>query len=838
MQLVSGLEAFLELRHTRAALSGWILLSMAPLAYVADYWVIFFSVFACEFIARLLVLVLRREGILTDLRRSIVELVMLALDLFALLSFLPVHVLGSNARYLRVLRLSRLLLLVGYWGPMVLNLISVMLKRERRQQLWFLFLAMTISTILASIFLDQFARAELTHLLNRPVDFLEIFWWSFRQIQDPGNLVGRPFSAVVVLTSLGLTMMGLFLFSFLIGIGTNVVAEMIDISREQPMGLKGHSVVINLTHYSHYFLSEVVAYYRKQVKRPRWILLGREQDPPEYLAAPEFRDFVYRRGNAYHSEDLARMDVSTAKRIIIHSNPQAEDPDSETISTLLSVRRANRQARVVAEIIDEKNIPIALRAGGHTATITVPTEIFVALYLAKLIIHPDIQPLIDELIGTRGDEAYSYIYPSATERSGDGLTSPLAFMKLLRWALEEHDVIIIGLVTKPANAQRQVPFEIGVNPPQSELPSNEIRGLVGITHRFREFRRAAHEFPNQRFESPIMGGIQVAAVADLRVSLSPVVDPSVKILIGNYQSWMGKLLEQLVLNAATTTIYIMVPGAAEIRTAKRDVENYSSSIRRFQNPDQHPIPTAGEFKVRDDGGLHYIPQGGGAPRGAIFFVDGNSASRDDLLKTTSNGYSLFDIDVVLFMSDERTKGDPDAKTVLSLLKILNLHGHPQFGQRFKPTLRVIAGLQDMRKGELVESRFEQEDQGYRTLPISIFSVERIRNQFMFQSIVVPGFDALFGELLGAWGADLMECEPQLPDGLLGAETVTFRDLLYYLYQQYQMILVGVTLQLRDGQRTTTVNPKPGQQGYEFTLRELHRAFVIAAANYRAAAKAD
>src|SRR5690606_29446108 len=61
--------------------------------------------------------------------------------------------------------------------------------------------------------------------------FLTRLWWSFRQIQDPGNMLAAPDQAVGVLVSLALTLFGLFLVSFLIGLGADIVRELVELNR-------------------------------------------------------------------------------------------------------------------------------------------------------------------------------------------------------------------------------------------------------------------------------------------------------------------------------------------------------------------------------------------------------------------------------------------------------------------------------------------------------------------------------------------------------------------------------------------------------------------------------
>ena len=51
---------------------------------------------------------------------------------------------------------------------------------------------------------------------------MHVFWWSFRQLPDPGNLITSPTHLAVVLASLAMTFSGLLFFSFIIGISAGL----------------------------------------------------------------------------------------------------------------------------------------------------------------------------------------------------------------------------------------------------------------------------------------------------------------------------------------------------------------------------------------------------------------------------------------------------------------------------------------------------------------------------------------------------------------------------------------------------------------------------------------
>src|SRR5690606_11328379 len=104
-----------------------------------------------------------------------------------------------------------------------------------------------------------------------------------------------------------LSVFGLFLVSFLIGLGTDVVRELLELSRLRPTGLQAHTVVVNITPSTRRLLSELMGYYQKLVPSdapllsagwwtdlrrrgfggPRFVIVGNPEEPPDFLRQPE-----------------------------------------------------------------------------------------------------------------------------------------------------------------------------------------------------------------------------------------------------------------------------------------------------------------------------------------------------------------------------------------------------------------------------------------------------------------------------------------------------------------------------------------------------------------------
>ena len=268
------LQRILENSVSRIVLSAAIIISLVPHDWLGidDAW--FIALFGPEVIARA-VLAFRKESrpVLPGRKLEIGwraptsnELWLLALDLIAVLSFLPVVASAFvSARWLRLFRLSRTILLLRYWAPVVNDLWTVTRRPERRRQIVFIFGTLIIICFAGAVMLDHVTTDvgddfDGDGVVGDPHDheFLVRMWWAFRQLEDPGNLLASPHDAGTLVVSVLLTLAGLFVISFIIGMGTDVVMDLSDLSRMRSPGLRGHTVIVNATTHSRRLLRELL----------------------------------------------------------------------------------------------------------------------------------------------------------------------------------------------------------------------------------------------------------------------------------------------------------------------------------------------------------------------------------------------------------------------------------------------------------------------------------------------------------------------------------------------------------------------------------------------------
>jgi hypothetical protein len=481
--------------ETRLILSSAIIVSLLPFGWVTRLDAGFFLLFSLEFVLRAL-LIFRGEGTyahgnpqgvaptnaeLAPLRGwqwpSYGTLLLLVLDLLALLSFVP-GMLGidpGETRWLRLFRLSRMLLLLSYWAPLVRDVWSVMRRQERAQQvvlMGFVVLALSFAgaVVIDQLHLegdipvdydgDQIVGVDEDGEALDPDDrrFFVHLWWAFRQIQDPGNMLTSPKHAAAVVVSVALTIFGLFMVSFLIGLGTDVVRELMALTRLRPPGLRGHTIIVNIDPSTQQLLHELLRYSRKLLpsgslslgwlaqllrnttKRGlgggQYLVVGRNSDPPDFLRQPDLAHVAYRQVQIDEESFQSRTDVVEAQRVVLLADLRATDPDAETIQALITINETlgeaddqsarhdsmfgrepkRRRARLlIAEVLDESNVPAARAAitgdgRGHTRAFVIPSERLISQFIACVVFRPGVGHVLEELLTSRGHELYTLFF--------------------------------------------------------------------------------------------------------------------------------------------------------------------------------------------------------------------------------------------------------------------------------------------------------------------------------------------------------------------------------------------------------------------------------------------
>ncbi len=414
MSVIEFVRRVVENRYVRIALSVLIVFSLLPFGQVHQWDGYFFVIFSIEFLLRLTVF-------LADYKKglSLKELILLLLDLSAVISFGIVIEAAHPMRLGRVARLIRLLYLSRLVDQVVKDFMNIARRRwyESKLIVFTIMVATLISAIVISAFNPRynFDEDQPSHHsvyknsdkeINKGIKenahkqsnskpdtivFTKVLWWSFRQMEDTGNLVKTPHTdALIFLLSLFLTITGVIVMSFIIGIGNYLISEIIEHRRNRDVDAKRHLVAIIPDIRNFLMIERLVAIFEKNrenslweqfvffFKRQKFVLVSTKTAFPTMLYNRRFSNVDYRGGNTADTGLLTRAKVAAAKRIVIASDDlRGESADAHTLSTLLAIRSVREQEKrssereeeqkIYAEILYSQNTVAAAYAGGGTA---------------------------------------------------------------------------------------------------------------------------------------------------------------------------------------------------------------------------------------------------------------------------------------------------------------------------------------------------------------------------------------------------------------------------------------------------------------------------------------
>jgi len=816
---IDRIERALQSVGVRALLSVLILASLVPHPddHLTD--LLFLGVFGLELTLRLVVLVRRRgaRDVRTTRQRALSG-VFLALDLLALSTFVPWAGLTglTDARWLRLLRLLRLLLLIGYWSPVWRDTWAVLSRHDRMRQLTLLGLIVMLFAFAGATVLSHLPVGGTDFDGDAAIDaddahFWPRLWWAFRQVQDPGNMVGDPGEIAVVLVSLLLTVAGVFVVSFLIGLATDVVRELVTLARNRPLGWKDHTVIVHATPGLPRLLAELTGYYERLFRRPRFVVADLAEEPPAALRTGALAAVRWRQIDARGEGLVEHADVQNARRVVVLAKADAPFPDAHVAATVLDVREANARAWLVVEVLDPNNAAAARVAGG-ARTVVVATDKLLGLWTLAAIARAEQIPIAWELLATRGgSEIYScFLDADGLDGPGTPWMPPLTPLSDVveaalsdRWrgpgGRQERGAVVPLGVVYGRHGQRfgeaHDEGELVLGPERVE--AHPVRALVAIGDHFDEVQRftlALHRGAVAPSRNETVG-----AAPDLGAP-TRVAHPR-KVLMCGFRPGSVVVAAGL-LGEPGTTIVLVMRHEESVRQAAQAFREHGLGERRGRC-------FSGRFEER---GQRFEWRPDDAPAGEPGTV--TLAQADWTSERTLAGHEpgighVADYDLVLLMGAHGP--EYDGRNAIACLKIADLaRAHPgRFGEGF----RVVAGIADRELGRRLEERYARAAAS-RGLRLEVIPTEDLRALFVFQSIAVPGWEWIFLDLLGPGGQGFI----RLPLVAPGEGDWSFGELARALAGRG--VLVG--LELVDGTRRYAPPP-----AWRFAERDLAAVWLLA-----------
>jgi hypothetical protein len=801
-------DEFLESRLARLVLVVLVIVSLLPLGAIdLALRPVFLGVFGVELFARF---TLWRQGTRVTTPSGIAFGVA---DALAFVSFLPLEGLFSEhtVQLLALLRLMRLFMLVRFARDLARDIYAILTRREQLQTLGLVTGAVVVLSFVSAVILSQLAIDMGT--LGRDVPFLERLWWSFRQLESADNLVqhlsGHP---VLTVLSLLLTLTGVFLISFIIGVGANIVDQVVRAERRRDLNYRGHTVVIGAVHDGEDLVREFVRMYAKnrQIPSPErlwtWLrytrptgartfprvaLLSRKDEPPDYLVEPIMRWVVYRQGDESESESLRRIAIAQAKRAIVLGHQSLGwEADAATVASVAALRAHNRDCHVYAEVNDPGARDIVLDVGGpNTVALDVPR--FLGMFLCQHLLMPGVERLYRDLLTADGSELYTHIYVDAADHAAFAARgSPLRWDDLAALAAEQGVVLVgVYLGDQPVklNARGVVPMQGLVrwlNPAadvvdasvqalgarRGLVPADKLRGLIGIADGYLQLRTFAAAVaagrPAARTPLPLPSTIQA-----IDACLRPVLPGPSRIAMVGYSEALPSLLQELArfVPGVDVRLFLSARGDERVPLGRR----LASLQVGFDEDD--PLPgRAGRVLPLERGG-----------RLALFTHDG-----PDLAQFAADQLSQ-PVDAAVFLS-EPEGGDRDARTAMRVLRFVRAleEGRVAHGD----TLHVLAEFLSVDKGEHLQQHIDGRRCGFASndaVRLTLIAKETIKSYFMVHSSFVPGVAEIYDDLLEERGQDIVRfpfvAVPAAPS------TISLRELAL-AFSPRQAIPIAIELQ--------------------------------------------
>ncbi|WP_104985072.1 hypothetical protein [Sorangium cellulosum] len=833
------LAGALETRPVKLVLSILILVSVLPIPALDDELRPYFlGIFGVELVLRAVLLRHQRQGP-HGRGTPRLDVLLFAFDVLAWMSFLPLEQLldAHAAHALPMLRLSRLFLLLRFTREIALDFYAIMTRRELLEQFGLVTLAVWGLAFGAAVLLGHLG---ITHDYDGrgpapDVSILDRIWWSFRQLESADNLVEHlRVHPVVAVISLGLTIVGVFVTSFIIGIGANVIEQVVRAARRRPVGYAGHTLVIGPVHGAEILVQEFVRLYERHralrslrlaevwqwlVRRgppptrhalPRMALLGTEDDPPPYLYAPGMRWVEYRQGDSAQPEALGRVGAGGAKRALLLARPDAgPDADAVTAMALSSFRAQNRRGHVFVEVHESRNREL-LEAVGGPGTYPLDMPRVLGLFLCQHLITPGVEALYADLMTADGSEFYTHIFlgegeARAVAALGDGRSGEISFSRMAQAAYQKS-VILAGVFLGDHVPRRRegelVPMEglapwlnPALDPPEGSparalgaragrVPAARLRGLIGVTATYTPLRRYGREL--------LMGrGVAAAAEAEPgeaarawagRLSLRR--GHLRRVLIVGYSAALPSLLHALgqFVPGIEVTLVLGERGDERMPLPER-----LASLGLALAPDGPP--------PGQEGAALALPRGG---RATVYTQRGQDLA-SLAVRCAGRGAPP---GAAVFLSEPEGL-DRDARTAMRLIRFARALESRELAHGGR--LHVLAEFSSVAKGEHVRRLLDAGKCGFAgpdRLRLSLVSTERIKNYFMVHSAFVPGVTALYEELLGEGGQDLVRLDA--PPRAQAAGALRFDELRGALELRGA---IPMALELDDG--AVLLNPEPG-----------------------------
>jgi len=207
---------------------------------------------------------------------------------------------------------------------------------------------------------------------------------------------------------------------------------------------------------------------------------------------------------------------------------------------------------------------------------------------------------------------------------------------------------------------------------------------------------------------------------------------------------------------------------------------------------------------------------GGGAVGRVVIEVGDWTSSRQLMRLPRGFGTAPEMDAIILTSSQRHGSD--ATTATALMKLEHLHDHLGARGRGNAQQAIVAELVNAELAHRLDRRYHAMGRDN----VAVYSLHEVRAFFMFQSIVVPSFTTIFGELLSPWGQSFSRLHTSGGSGM-----ATFSELALALRKRGR-VLVAVELRDSRGDRRLLVGQGDPDDGDRVDLSRLDGVWVIQA----------
>jgi ion channel POLLUX/CASTOR len=262
---------------------------------------------------------------------------------------------------------------------------------------------------------DVIAFGKISQTGNPPMGFIEAAWESLMRTMDSGAVGGDqgwPFRLVMLVV----TVWGIFVVSALIGLlSAGVQSKLDDLRKGRSLVLeRDHTIILNWSNSVFDVIAQLAVAHAKHRKLRIAVMANKDKvEMEDEIAAkvdlPANTQVICRSGDPSNLYDLAIANPEASKSIIVLS-PDARDPDSQVMKTVLAlVHNPKRRAapyRIAAEFRTMRNAEVAQSVGGAELQMVLADDL-----ISRIIVHSSRQAglsaVYSELLDFEGSEIYT-----------------------------------------------------------------------------------------------------------------------------------------------------------------------------------------------------------------------------------------------------------------------------------------------------------------------------------------------------------------------------------------------------------------------------------------------